>query len=369
MLSPTTISSHNQQFDTLLMCNVLYDESTGCDKQAQGTHSGMCKRHWKEINSPDSGRPKGNPPPPPEGESVYESILPASISYRPTIINSSKLIKGAAAAGNDISTSVGDDNGGRTREITVRTDALGELSAPDEHMINIMPLVLFLKEGRDKEFGWHRNKERRARGMFPCASLTVQLEPWERQLALVEILLLSGGTPHANFKDLAHAWGREKGFHTIITNNVCQRKGEVERKRRSDVGKVLNTPDRETSKLKNNNSKRPRRESWEPENGQIQQQLLHAPTQQSLSAQPPTAMPFQNEYHGHVGLHASQMQQHQPHLMAVVPGQRQQGQHGQQNMIHYGQQPVVDAGAVAAAAALAAGGPMDLHQQDNTAEV
>ena len=30
--------------------------------------------------------------------------------------------------------------------------------------------------------------------------------------ALVEILLLSGGTPYANFKDLAYAWGREWDF-------------------------------------------------------------------------------------------------------------------------------------------------------------
>ena len=53
--------------------------------------------------------------------------------------------------------------------------------------------------------------------------------------ALVEILLLSGGPPYANFKDLAHAWGREKGFHHVLVNNVCERRGEVERKRRSDA--------------------------------------------------------------------------------------------------------------------------------------
>ena len=51
----------------------------------------------------------------------------------------------------------------------------------------------------------------------------------------MEILLLSGGTPYANFKDLAHAWGREKGFHHVLVNNVCERRGEVERKRRSDA--------------------------------------------------------------------------------------------------------------------------------------
>lgn len=55
----------------------------------------------------------------------------------------------------------------------------------------------------------------------------------------MEILLLSGGTPYANFKDLAHAWGREKGFHHVLANNVCERRGEVERKRRSDAGKTV----------------------------------------------------------------------------------------------------------------------------------
>jgi hypothetical protein len=33
----------------------------------------------------------------------------------------------------------------------------------------------------------------------------------------------------------SHAWGREKGFHTILVHAVCDRRGEVERKRRSDA--------------------------------------------------------------------------------------------------------------------------------------
>lgn len=56
--------------------------------------------------------------------------------------------------------------------------------------------------------------------------------------ALVEILLLSGGTAYANFKELAHAWGREKGFHHLLATSVCERRGEVERKRRSDAGRA-----------------------------------------------------------------------------------------------------------------------------------
>ena len=67
---------------------------------------------------------------------------------------------------------------------------------------------------------------------------------------LVEILLLSGGTPYANFKDLAHAWGREKGFHHVLASNVCERRGEVERKRRSDKGRVFTEEEKETLRAK-----------------------------------------------------------------------------------------------------------------------
>lgn len=60
----------------------------------------------------------------------------------------------------------------------------------------------------------------------------------------MEILLLSGGTAYANFKDLAHAWGREKGFHHLLATSVCERRGEVERKRRSDAGRTLTEAER-----------------------------------------------------------------------------------------------------------------------------
>ena len=60
----------------------------------------------------------------------------------------------------------------------------------------------------------------------------------------MEILLLSGGTSYANFKDLAHAWGREKGFHHLLATSVCERRGEVERKRRSDAGRILSEAER-----------------------------------------------------------------------------------------------------------------------------
>ena len=63
-------------------------------------------------------------------------------------------------------------------------------------------------------------------------------------------MLLSGGIPQASFKDLAHAWGREKGFHTVLTSSVCERWGEVERKRRSDLGRTLSTQGKSAFKEK-----------------------------------------------------------------------------------------------------------------------
>eukprot|EP00980_Cylindrotheca_fusiformis_P001138 scaffold318_cov110-Cylindrotheca_fusiformis.AAC.10 len=201
----------------------------GCDKQAQGTHDGMCKRHWKAVNFPETvaaQAPKEESvPPPPEGISVYDGVLPRSIAYRPTVFQKHQVGECSKVNG-------------------------PENPPPPQGEMYIMPLVTFLRQGSNKEPGWHRNAERRARGMFPCTSLSSQLEPWERQLCLVEILLLSGGTPYANFKDLSHAWGRERGFHNILTSSVCERRGEVDRKRRSDVGKKLTNDQREAFRQK-----------------------------------------------------------------------------------------------------------------------
>ena len=94
----------------------------------------MCKRHWKQVHCPEEEHPAVDltvKPPPPEGESVYDNILPSSISFRPVIIKP----KGANE---------------------------------DEFR---MPLVRFLKENNTREAGWHRNQERRARGMFPVSSV------------------------------------------------------------------------------------------------------------------------------------------------------------------------------------------------------
>jgi len=108
----------------------------------------------KAVNCPDTPAKPEEQPPPPEGESVYDSILPQSIAFRPQV--------------------------GRNYKDDGKTD--GTEPPPPPEGVNLMPLVKFLREGADKEPGWHRNGERRARGMFPLSSLSSQLETWERQL-------------------------------------------------------------------------------------------------------------------------------------------------------------------------------------------
>jgi hypothetical protein len=206
---------------------------------------GMCKRHWRAVNFPESSQAskvaleeeagRNVEPPPPEGQSVYETILPSSIAYRPTASVKPTPPPTAKIEG----------------EKSPGTAAAGRSTPPNKDPVGVMPLVAYLREGAlTQKAGWHRQAERRARGLHPISSLSVQLEGWERQLAMVEILLLSGGTPQANFKDLAHAWGREKGFHHTLASSVCERRGEVGRKRRSDMGKIMSDEQRESFRQK-----------------------------------------------------------------------------------------------------------------------
>eukprot|EP00977_Amphora_coffeiformis_P006386 scaffold1361_cov165-Amphora_coffeaeformis.AAC.8 len=160
----------------------------GCSKQAQGNFDGMCKSHFKASKAdpnPTSGQDKEiakSQPPPPSGDSVYDRIIPHSIAWCPRV------------------------------------------GTP-------MPLIAHLKAGFDagKPLAWHRNEERRARGMWPVTSPATQLEGWERELVWTEILILTGNS-QTSFRHLARAWGRDKGFQTVLAQFICERKGITERK-------------------------------------------------------------------------------------------------------------------------------------------
>lgn len=159
-----------------------------CEKQAQGNFDGMCKSHFKahkRVTTPLPPKPDPTTlPPPPEGESVYDGIIPASVAWRP-----------------DLGTE--------------------------------MPLIAHLSAGfhGGKPPAWHRNEERRARGLWPVHNPATQLEGWERELVWMEILLLTGNSD-ASFRHLARSWGRDKGFHMVLAQFICERRGNVERKKR-----------------------------------------------------------------------------------------------------------------------------------------
>jgi hypothetical protein len=94
-------------------------------------------------------------------------------------------------------------------------------------------LIAHLEHGfhASKPPAWHRNEERQARGLWLVHNPATQLEGWERELVWMEILLLTGN-PEASFRHLARGWGRDKGFHMVLAQFICERHGDVERKKR-----------------------------------------------------------------------------------------------------------------------------------------
>jgi hypothetical protein len=168
----------------------------GCTKQAQGNFDKMCKAHFKAMKRMTTPIPKvtnTDVPPPAQGFSVYDEILPNSLNF-------------------------------------VNDNSNDDTDATDTRKL---PLIVHLKYGFDtlKPPAWHRNEERRARGMFPIDNPAAQLEGWERELVWMEILVLTG-VPGASFRHLARAWGRDKGFHMVLAQFICERHGDVERKKR-----------------------------------------------------------------------------------------------------------------------------------------
>ena len=333
----------------------------------------MCKRHWKLIYAPEQeeaipdatvartftagptttttneGVPEAPSPP---LRSVYESILPASISFRPPA--PIKQHKQQPSNHNSIGMYGNNNNNNNTM-----MDPFHPPPAPEG--VTVMPLVAHLQEGSThKPAGWHRNEERLARGLAPIGlptttttttmtdnnnhdtlaleqqqqqqqqqqSIVVPLEAWERQLAVVEILLLGGGTPYANFQHLAHGWGRTVGFHTAIINGVCERRGDIIRKRKHDLlegsggggGGVAAVPHQQQQQQQ----QQPHTNDMPPPASQ-QQQQHHIDIMPAPALQQPN--PHQQQY------------QQPPHPPAIPPPPRLQQQQQQQQQAHLQPQP------------------------------
>ncbi|KAL7545239.1 hypothetical protein ACHAWF_008589 [Thalassiosira exigua] len=186
-------------------------KAPGCKSQAQGSHEGYCKRHWREFAAPEDQRksPKKVPVEErqicvPVGPSVYDGIIPASFQWK--------------------------NGGGKAKD----------MSKPKDGSVELVPILQYLVDNEHLDTGWHRSKERLARGVWPPKSLSIQLETWEKQLAILEMALIAGSdtgglSMHRISKILAHAWGREKGFHKIMIIKHCQRRGDLDRKKRVDA--------------------------------------------------------------------------------------------------------------------------------------
>lgn len=172
----------------------------------------------------------------PVGSSVYDNVLPASFSWK---------MEGSLNGGGGLRP--------YKREIKFGTGGMVELEnvadvrkdvlkvKGDENQGDLIPILQHLADNESLDPGWHRTNERLARGIRPPKSLSTQLETWEKQLAVMEMALIAGTetgrlTQHRIAKILAHAWGREKGFHKLMVEKHCDRRGDLDRKKRVDAG-------------------------------------------------------------------------------------------------------------------------------------
>lgn len=226
----------------------------GCNSQAQGSHAGYCKRHWRELLAPEEQRKKTPKKQvqeeiltcEPVGSSVYDNVLPASFAWKS---------EGSAVGSGGLKSLKKEFKleGGGMAELgnicDVKKDVL------KEHQAELIPILQHLVDNESLDPGWHRTNERLARGVCPPKSLSTQLEPWEKQLSVLEMALIAGTetrnlTQHKISKILAHAWGREKGFHKLMIEKHCQRRGDLERKKRVDAGLSMSTEKRAVHKMK-----------------------------------------------------------------------------------------------------------------------
>ncbi|KAL7437128.1 hypothetical protein ACHAXH_008057 [Discostella pseudostelligera] len=210
-------------------------KAPGCDSQAQGSHKGYCKRHWREVFAPEKKRKNDSTKKKtkkeeakttcePIGSCVFDHIIPASFAWKADGSSGRKSLNKESLDGG-----VGDGKRGMPK----RRGA--------ENQTELIPILQHFVENEYQEAGWHRLDEHLARGISPPKSLSVQFEPWENQLALMEMALIAGtDTKHLTHqqvtKIISHAWGREKGNLKLMISKHCSRRGDVNRKKRFDAG-------------------------------------------------------------------------------------------------------------------------------------
>jgi len=191
----------------------------GCPKQAQGNFDRMCKSHYKQeqaaaqqTSAPPAVSITSNHAAPPSGSSEVASAPP-------TVVVSYHHPSRSAAPSSSLATS---SVVSVYESILPNSVGWKHSAALQGCSIADMPLVQHLKDGFGKTEGWHRNEERRARGLHLSQE---DFEEWETKLAWMEFLLLSSsGTSSEDdhhFRYLSHAWGPDR-FHTLLAQFVGQ---------------------------------------------------------------------------------------------------------------------------------------------------
>ncbi|KAL7543126.1 hypothetical protein ACHAXR_012424 [Thalassiosira sp. AJA248-18] len=233
-------------------------KAPGCNSQAQGSHDGYCKRHWREYAAPEDQRKaskkKAAEEPTtcePIGSSVYDHILPASFQWKADGSGGLKLSPKKETK------SEATEGGGMTELGNVEDVKKDVMKVKEEEMqqTELVPILQHILDNESLSAGWHRINERLARGICPPKSLSTQLESWEKQLAVMEMALIAGTdtrhlTVHRTSKILAHAWGREKGFHKLMIDKHCARRGDLDRKKRVDAGVPMSVEKKAVYKMK-----------------------------------------------------------------------------------------------------------------------
>eukprot|EP00579_Thalassiosira_antarctica_P017593 CAMPEP_0201928732 /NCGR_PEP_ID=MMETSP0903-20130614/21582_1 /ASSEMBLY_ACC=CAM_ASM_000552 /TAXON_ID=420261 /ORGANISM="Thalassiosira antarctica, Strain CCMP982" /LENGTH=434 /DNA_ID=CAMNT_0048467297 /DNA_START=27 /DNA_END=1331 /DNA_ORIENTATION=+ len=235
-------------------------KAPGCSSQAQGSHEGFCKRHWREFAAPEDQRISSKTPKKtaeeettciPIGSSVYDNILPASFGWK---------TDGNGSGGGLLKSPKKEfkREGGGMAELGNMSDVKKDLlkvKEDDPTESELIPILQHILDNEDLEVGWHRDNERLARGIRPPKSVSTQLESWEKQLAVMEMALIAGTdtkhvSQHKVTKILAHAWGREKGFHKLMLDKHCARRGDLDRKKRVDAGVPMSMEKKAAYKVK-----------------------------------------------------------------------------------------------------------------------
>lgn len=225
-----------------------------CLKQAQGNYDGMCKSHWREANDPrSSGRHNTKRLSIASADSILSGSLPTTPVCR-TADGSPSVAPFAVPASGDVMPMPPAET--ESSHTTLLQDQQPSETTPSNYFherplgssvydkiipssvawkstkkrpAEAMPLATLLRDGSNLQPGWHRLSERAARGVRNVAN-SQELDPWEKQLVMIEITLLAG-TNHFCQKDLAHAWGRGKNFAATLVSQVCERRGELDRRK------------------------------------------------------------------------------------------------------------------------------------------